>query len=212
MRVAVAVFLGISCLTVLQACGKRSGNDIADNLERLHRCESLEPLLAALPSESTLEGLPTHFRGCIAPSEVAVTYRVDPELPEYWYSIQVIDEKSKYLEAFLGEQEVDGLDVGALRIGLHHDAVMKEWYTCRGNLNDPPAERRHIFWMVGDFEMCVSAAENEQKRVTKVISVRDDLVYELTLQAHPTGEPINLEKAARAIEVAFAKFNPKALR
>jgi hypothetical protein len=211
MRVALAGLLILACITGLQACGKRSGNDIASRMDRLHRCESLEPLKAGLPADPTLEGVPTNFRGCIAPSQVSVTYLEYPKLPEYSYSIEVINPKSKYLEAFAGEEMVDNLDVGAMQLGMRRDAVMREWYTCRGNFNDPPEKRRHILFTAGEFEICVSVTENEQRRTTKAFSVRGDLVYELRVDSEPTGEEIHLERAARAIAPAFGKFNAKAV-
>jgi hypothetical protein len=177
-------------------------------------CESLEPLLAALPDEKRIEGLPPTYRGCnVENAMVSVIYKAPEGSPSYEYSITVIDEKSKYLASFAapgrpaeaGEMVV----VGAAMARARWD---QRWSACKEDFMHPTDGTRPMLMRVQNFTICVYALDKGGKRMLQTFALRDGLGYDLIMDTPEAANAKDIVAAWKAADFEFERFNPLALQ
>ena len=91
MKARFAGLLFSTCAALLAGCNKDPEVEVAKG----DPCESLEPLLAALPTDKRMYGVPMTWRGCSVKHLSALAiYAAPGGHPSYEFTISVIDEKS----------------------------------------------------------------------------------------------------------------------
>src|SRR5687768_16636888 len=104
MRKVIAGSVVLVCMMGLAACGKKSEVAVTGGAP----CKSLEPVLAALPSDERIDEAPLTYRGCNTENgegNVAVIYTTPEQTPSFSYNVVLINENSPYGKSFLGASE-----------------------------------------------------------------------------------------------------------
>ena len=214
MRMVFAGSTVLVCMTLLVACGKKP--EAATTVTGGAPCKSLEPALAALPTDEKIGGAPITYRGCNTENgegNVAVIYSTPEQTPSFSYNVVLINENSPYGKSFLGaaENQVAGMDVFAMRTGLRRDIFVKRIRECKEAIAGT-AEAKPMMFVVNGLETCAAGLQQDGRRKFQAFAMDGDFGYEVIMD---TPEIEKLEDGDQAIEMVtryFGKLNPQALK
>jgi hypothetical protein len=212
MKKMIAGSMVLACVAVLAACGKEAKTAVAGGTP----CESLEPALAALPTEEKIGGAPLTYRGCnTADGEgnVAVIYATPEQTPSFSYNVVLINENSPYGKSFLDSElsKTAGVDIFALRTGLRRDIFERRIRECREAIAGT-AEPKPMMFEVEGLEICAAGLQQDGRRKMQAFGIQGDFGYEMIIDTPEIERLSTMAEANRLITDYFSKFNLQALQ
>jgi hypothetical protein len=211
MKRVVAGMMVFACAGLLGGCDKTPEVPVASG----DACESLEPLLAALPADKKYYRVPLTYRGCTLQSVTArAIYAAPGGFPSYEYTITVIDEGSKYLAAFAtkdrppetGQQVID-------KVAILRQAWDERWNECKQDFTKPKDGTRPMLFNVNGMSVCIYGVEEEgSRRGLRTFGSHDGLAYQLTIRDEGATNAKDIVQALREVTPAFEKFKPEVLK
>lgn len=209
MKARFAGLLFSTCAALLAGCNKYPEVEVAKG----DPCESLEPLLAALPTDKRMYGVPMTWRGCSVKHLSALAiYAAPGGHPSYEFTISVIDEKSKYLQAFGAADRPAETGEALLESAAElHQAWDQRWTECKEDFKKPTNNQRPMIFNVNGMGVCIYASELRGKRVLQTFALHEGLGYQLTVNTEDAAAVKDIVQALKEITPAFEKFKPEVL-
>ena len=173
-------------------------------------CGSLKPLLAMLPTATTIGGLQETFRGCDRAGRGAkVSYSTPDPYSEYTFTIEVIDGASPLLDGWYGEGPAESIDALQKQVTQTGSIARVRLDQCRNYHTNPiKADGRNpLIVQQAGLDVCVMDGLDADKEHWFTFSFTPQLRLELELVGVKAGEIQTSAAAAEHLAPLFAQFN-----
>jgi hypothetical protein len=213
MKVAFAGSLVLPCLALLTACS----NEPEVPVRTGSACQSMEPMLAALPERKNIFGVPLTYKGCTGDEGVVgAMYETADKSKSYFYIISALNHDSPYTKSFHGQPAnmVGGdMDLFVETIKLHRSQYDNRWKDCKAEFGAPAVDgRKPMIFRVKEFAVCIQGQSIPGGRRLVTFAVLDDFAYELIQEEKGESLDIGLVEALKAVDPVFGQFNPTVLK
>jgi hypothetical protein len=213
MKTVFAGSLVLSCVTLLAACSQEPEVPVRTGSP----CQSMEPMLAALPAGKSMKGVPLTYRGCTGDEGVVgAMYESADKSESYFYVISALNENSPYTKSFHGQPAnmVGGdMDLFVETIKLHRSQYDNRWKDCQTQFAAPAVDgKKPMIFRVDEFAVCIQGQEIPGGRRLITFAVLGDYAYELISEEKGKSLKIGLVEALKTVDPYFGQFNPTALK